>query len=313
MQFDFPGMTTEGGGAVAFPVMTLALGVSASVARDFSMMIQATGMSCASFAIFFMRVKVEWRAIIFGCFGGVFGVILGLEFLDPLLTPPQKKMSFVSVFFAFAFALFLLNRYHKRKTYNQIPEFNAWKAAVLVAAGFAGGLFTSLVGSGLDICTFSFLTLLFRVSEKTATPTSVVMMATISIVGVFWRRVIIDGVSMEAWEYLAVCGEIVVFMAPLGSVLGTHFHRQVLAALVYVLDTAALITAFAIVHQTATLAGSSVGIIVGGFIFFFILTKIGNKLMDHIEAPKMNKDLESHRSPPAEENVDMETPQITSV
>ena len=34
------GMTSEGGGAVAFPVMTLVLGVHPSVARDFSVMVQ---------------------------------------------------------------------------------------------------------------------------------------------------------------------------------------------------------------------------------------------------------------------------------
>ena len=38
------GATSEGGGAVAFPVMTLALGVTPSVARDFSFMIQSVGM-----------------------------------------------------------------------------------------------------------------------------------------------------------------------------------------------------------------------------------------------------------------------------
>lgn len=38
-------MTTEGGGAVAFPVMTLALNISPVVARDFSFMIQSCGIS----------------------------------------------------------------------------------------------------------------------------------------------------------------------------------------------------------------------------------------------------------------------------
>ena len=37
------GATSEGGGAVAFPVMTLVLHLSPSVARDFSMMIQCCG------------------------------------------------------------------------------------------------------------------------------------------------------------------------------------------------------------------------------------------------------------------------------
>ena len=39
------GMTSEGGGAVAFPVMTLALRIKPSVARDFSLMIQSCGKS----------------------------------------------------------------------------------------------------------------------------------------------------------------------------------------------------------------------------------------------------------------------------
>uniref|UniRef100_A0A915BS72 Membrane transporter protein n=1 Tax=Parascaris univalens TaxID=6257 RepID=A0A915BS72_PARUN len=38
------GMTTEGGGAIAFPVMTIALNIDPIVARDFSLMIQSCGM-----------------------------------------------------------------------------------------------------------------------------------------------------------------------------------------------------------------------------------------------------------------------------
>ncbi len=37
------GATSEGGGAVAFPVMTLALGIQPTIARDFSLMIQSCG------------------------------------------------------------------------------------------------------------------------------------------------------------------------------------------------------------------------------------------------------------------------------
>ena len=57
-------MTSEGGGAVAFPVMTLVLHILPEVARDFSMMIQSCGMSAAAFTIFFMRVQLEWHAIV---------------------------------------------------------------------------------------------------------------------------------------------------------------------------------------------------------------------------------------------------------
>ena len=58
------------------------------------------------------------------------------------------------------------------------------------------------------------------------------------------------GVEPEAWNYLAVCVPIVVFFAPFGSIVSSHFHRQVLAALIYVIDTVALVTAFAVIPMT---------------------------------------------------------------
>ena len=50
------------------------------------------------------------------------------------------------------------------------------------------------------------------------------------------------GVEDEAWGFLIVCVPIVVIFAPLGSILASHFHRQVLAFLIYILDTVALVT-----------------------------------------------------------------------
>jgi hypothetical protein len=50
------GATSEGGASVAFPVMTLAFGITPAVARDFSFMIQSVGMTAAAFTIFFMKV-----------------------------------------------------------------------------------------------------------------------------------------------------------------------------------------------------------------------------------------------------------------
>ena len=71
------GMTSEGGGAVAFPVMTLALGIAPSVARDFSLMIQSCGMTAAAFTIFWMRIKLEKHSLIFCSTGAFAGMILG--------------------------------------------------------------------------------------------------------------------------------------------------------------------------------------------------------------------------------------------
>jgi len=276
------GMTSEGGGAVAFPVMTLALGVNPMVARDFSLMIQSVGMLAAMFTIIWMKIKLEYRSVIFCSLGAFLGLILGLEVIDELLTPVQKKLGFVTIWFSFAFALFLLNREHKRKTFDEIQSFGLWQAATLTIAGFFGGIFTGIAGSGVDICSFSILTLLFRVSEKVATPTSIVLMAINTCLGFYWREVQMSGVEGDAWGYFQVCIPVVVIFAPLGSIIASHFHRQVLAWMVYILDTVALITAFVVLRDKIDLVLGlvCVAILIGGFVLFFILSKIGQKIME---------------------------------
>ncbi|VDP04377.1 unnamed protein product [Heligmosomoides polygyrus] len=104
------GMTSEGGGAVAFPFMTLCLHIDPVTARDFSLMIQSFGK-----------------------------IYCGM--VDDFLGAPQKKMLFVSIWSSFAIALFILNAQKKRKTYTIIPDFKPWKALVLVLTGFIGGQF----------------------------------------------------------------------------------------------------------------------------------------------------------------------------
>ncbi|ELU18853.1 hypothetical protein CAPTEDRAFT_64112, partial [Capitella teleta] len=221
------GMSSEGGGAVAFPVMTLAFQIKPSIARDFSVMIQSIGMTCASFSILFMRVRIEWQALVFGSIGGSFGLVFGLHFIDPLMSAPLKKMVFTSIFFAFASVLLFINRNHKRPTFDKITPGSWWKVLVLVVTGAAGGVMTSFAGNGLDVATFSILTLLFRLSEKIATPTSVILMALNSVLGFYWRGVVMEDISEEAWAFLVVCAPVVVIGAPVGSILGSHFHRLV--------------------------------------------------------------------------------------
>lgn len=110
-------------------------------------------------------------------------------------------------------------------------------------------------------------------------------MAINTCVGFFWRQLMTEtGCEVEAWNFLAVCVPIVVFFAPFGSMLSSHLHRQVLAALIYILDTVALITAFIVIPMT-TNRGILVGCLIsGGFVFFLIISFVGQKLLAKIEA-----------------------------
>ncbi|GMR47173.1 hypothetical protein PMAYCL1PPCAC_17368, partial [Pristionchus mayeri] len=273
------GATAEGGGAIAFPILTLAFKVPATTARDFAFMIQTVGMNSAAITVLLMGLLVEKHTLILASIGGSVGTILCLEFLDDLLAPDLKKMIFVSVFFSFAIALFLLNSDKKRKTFDKIQNFDLKKSILLVVVGFVGGAFSGISGSGLDVFSFSVITLLFRVNEKVATPTTVSLAGINSAVGFFWRHQMQHAIQPLAWEYFAVCIPIVSIFAPLGSFLSSHFHRQTLAIFIYILETVAIISAFAIIQPDLVLIIISISFVVFGFLFYYLLAFLGRRFI----------------------------------
>ncbi|CAD6187902.1 unnamed protein product [Caenorhabditis auriculariae] len=276
------GMTSEGAGAVAFPVLTLVLHVAPPIARDFAIMIQSIGMTSALTCIVFMQVKIEHRAVLLGTSGAVPGFVLGVHFIDPLMTGPQKKMLFVAIWTAFAFALAILNSHKKRTTFKEIPEFCFWKGLVLFVTGLIGGIFDSFAGSGIDVSIFSVITLLFRVSEKTATPTTVVLKGINAVFGFYYRAVMMGDISEVAWKYFAVTIPVASFFAPLGAFIGSHFHRQVVAAFIYILELATLI-GFLCNGPSWQLLVIGSAIIVFGYVFFHALSRAGGVLLQSIQ------------------------------
>lgn len=148
-------------------------------------------------------------------------------------------MVFVSTWFAFAIALYLLNRDTARTTFPRIrTKTLTFRHQVgLTLVGVIGGLLTGLAGSGMDITCFAVHTLYFRVSEKTATPTSVVNMAISTAIGTFFKSFWLGGVEPQAVDFWLVCVPVVTFGAPIGSWLASYCHRLVLAWFVYVANT----------------------------------------------------------------------------
>lgn len=252
-----------------------------------------------------MGVAVEWKSLVYTSIGGVLGIIIGLEEIAPRISPPYSKMYFVSIWASFAFGLYLLNQNHDRKVYDKIENWDSaviwrapgplkhyiklnWKRELLIIFGILGGIFSSMAGSGIDICSFALLTLFFRVTEKVATPTSVILMAINTFVGFAYRQFVMGGVANDAWGYLAVCTPVVVFGAPIGAFLGSHWHRLTLASVVYILDFLQLIGALYVIRpwtyqntDTPThLIFSSVGLFVSGTFFFRILSDFGLRMKE---------------------------------
>ena len=338
------GATSEGGGVVAFPVMTLALGVPTIMARDFSFAIQSFGMTCASIMIWFLEVPLDNEAMIWGSIGGATGLVIGLEGIAPYLLPVYSKMFFVSLWFAFSVALFRLNTRKERTVYSSAAESDKSmlehlcqvidmpahsgddseserpvvhfkiisakrkRIATLTSIGIFGGICSSIAGSGLDMATFSMLTLYYRVSEKIATPTSVVLMAINAVMGTLLRLIPYGGAYKEGefdvlWKFVSVCIPVVVIGAPIGAHIPTILNRHQISYLLYFLSTFQFISACAIVkpwskpapHGVGTIVASGITLI-GGSLYFC-------KIADWGESRDL--DIESHTSKDMEENEDL--------
>ena len=343
------GATSEGGGAIAFPVMTLALGVPPHIARDFSFAIQSFGMTCASITILGLGVAIDKSAVLWGTAGGTVGLLLGLEFVAPHLPPAYAKILFVSLWIAFAVALFRLNASDwdrcvypssedsdaAQKEARRLGaeregayEVNAFKndfqenekrrlsagthrALVLSGFGLFGGLTSSIAGSGLDMATFSVLTLFYRVNEKVATPTSVILMAINAVLGMCFRFAGIGGQYAEGeqqavWNFVAVCIPIVVIGAPIGATISARVSRHVISGFIYFLDTIQFISAIAIIQPWSKpypnnigLSVACIGTLLIGSGFFWLLANAGEakqKIANQAKRELVNSPAETGRS-----------------
>lgn len=247
------GATAEGGGAIAFPAMTLIFNISPSVARDFSLIIQAVGMNAAALTIIATRTRVIWPAILFSGLGGSIGVTLGLMVFSGLLPPGLTKLFFVSFWVGFGFALWSAHHFFRNKeklfSIQRLSYFNGF---LLFAIGIIGGITSGITGSGLDIVTFSVLTLYFRICPTVATPTSVVLMGNNALIGALVKTGFMGGLSSQSFDYWLVSVPIVVIGAPLGAIFmkarGQGFIVNMLISIIVIQFVGAL----CIIPQTLT-------------------------------------------------------------
>ena len=278
------GATSEGGGAVAFPVMTLLFGIAPATARDFSLMIQVVGMTAAGLTIFLTRIPIERHAIVWGSLGGAIGIVLGLDFVAGHLAPPYAKMLFTSTWLAFAFALYLINRYHEREVHHDITNFLPRHAVLLFLTGILGGVITSITGSGLDITIFSLLVLRLRINEKIATPTSVVLMGINAAVGFLWRGGVRGELAPEAWNYWWVCVPIVVVGAPFGAWFIKHRSRLFVSGLLYASIAIQFVAALLIIPMNLRLVAFSGAVFASGMLLFRWMANRGVRRLEWLAA-----------------------------
>lgn len=254
------GGTSEGGGAIAFPMFTKVLGIPADDARIFTFLVQSVGMIAASVVILVLRVPVERRVLALGVPAGVVGVVLSVTQLAPGVSTSGIRLGFTVLLAALGIALVTGRLRGTVAVHTAIPRRGRTEDLVIVGAGFAGGLLSGMVGVGENTVMFLVLVLLFRVSEKVATPTTVVLMAIVSVAASFSHVVLLDDVPPVVWEYWLAAVPIVVVGAPLGAVLCRYLSaaaiRTILVALIAAeLASTVLLVPFGPLGATVALGG----------------------------------------------------------
>lgn len=267
------GATSEGGGAIAFPVFTKVLHISPQDAKVFSLAIQSVGMVAASMMIVIMRVSIEWRIILWASLGGFFGIVISTLGISPWVEAGVVKMLFTAMMSSFAFTLTLLN--WKKRCYNgHLFIFEKQERWICVMAGLVGGMMSGLVGNGIDIICFSVMVLLFRLTEKVSTPTSVVLMAINSVVG-FALHVFVTGAFTPTVEnYWLAAVPVVVVGAPVGAYCCTRMNNKAIALLLISLIVIELISSLILIPLTATIVSISFLVFLFFSVVYFQFSKI---------------------------------------
>ncbi len=267
------GASSEGGGAVAFPVMTLIYEITPHVARNFSLAIQSVGMTTASYIILRNRYPVEWKYLLPVSIGGIFGMILGTWYLVPVVPPAFIKMLFVTFWLSFGIVLFYVNQIYKRKVTDKLPVMPSRENMGLGFIGLLGGGLSALLGSGIDIFSFSYVTMRFHLSEKVATPTSVLIMALNSLVGFILHNLILHDFGDQEFNYWLVSIPVVVIGAPLGARFINSKTRKFVADFLYLIIIVQFIGAWLIIRPTGKLLFFTILCFLFGLALFFIFSR----------------------------------------
>lgn len=247
------GGTSEGGGAVGFPVLTKVLAVPAPQARMFTFAIQTIGMGCATITIILNRVPLEWRAIRFGAPAAMLGVFLSCILLAPLVPAGTVRLLFTAILVGLGIALFVSRRFAPdRREY--LSGSGRRELLVLIVVGLLGGMLSGVAAVGENTLMFILLVLGFRVCERVVTPTTVVLLTIVSVTAFATHAFVIRDFQSPVVEMWLAAVPIVAIGAPLGALLLTRMSRDVIVRILYVLISIELVSTLLLVPMAGAQA-----------------------------------------------------------
>jgi len=218
------GATPMGGGTVGFPILVLLFQESPNLGRDFSFAVQSIGMTSASIFIICRRQPVEWPMVRWAMMGSLIGTPLGILFIAPLIPPLVIKVIFAIVWCSFG-VLHLYRLKELARHEGLAPGAHRFdRNAGLLIGLLAGATVASITGVGIDMVLYAVLVLLCQADLKIAIPSSVIIMAWTSLVGIATKS-LTTGVQPGVFENWLAAAPIVALGAPLGAFIVDKIGR----------------------------------------------------------------------------------------
>ncbi|MAT14165.1 MAG: permease [Planctomyces sp.] len=177
------GSTPMGGGTVGFPVLVLFFELPGSLGRNFGLAVQSIGMVSASIYILPARRPLDWHLLRPALAGTIIGTPLGAAFVAPFIPDLWVKLVFAVVWCSFGI-LHLVKINELIAAHGENTRWRQLDRPIGLVIGITGGIVASITGVGIDMIVYAILVLLYRADLKTAIPTSVILMAVTSVIGI---------------------------------------------------------------------------------------------------------------------------------
>ena len=271
------GSSPEGSASIAYPVFTLLLKISPDDARNFAFAIQSIGMTAASIYILNKKMKLEWHYIRYVTLFGLPGLLVGTWFLLPYIVPATAKLIFVSLWFGFGLVLWWQNRNKEAARLDSLPVLKTKDKMLLSTFGFMGGLISSLFGTGINILSYCFIVSYYRISEKIATPSSVLIMTVETLFGFYLHAIVLNDFSARSFDMWLACIPLVIFFAPLGSYVIQFLPRRRVAQFLSIVLMIQYIGAMLVLRPPMLMTAFSLALITASVISFMWLSRQRNK------------------------------------
>ncbi len=214
----FAGSTPMGGGTVGFPVLVLLFDQPATLGRDFSFAVQSIGMVSAGIYIICRRRPVEWGMLRWAMLGSLIGTPLGILFIAPQVPELLIKVTFAVIWCSFGVLHFY--RINEIASHSGMPvAAHRFDRNAGLAVGLLGGATVAAsTGVGIDMLIYTVLVMLCRADLRVAIPTSVILMAFTSVVGIGFKA-LLDDVNPAVFGNWLAAAPVVALGAPLGAIV----------------------------------------------------------------------------------------------